>query len=261
MPRMALTAVLLVLGALSLARSDEQRAPFGHVTSSASGQIYFRMVPPRGDAPGHGALYRVGQTGEDERVWSVKGWYAQRVFVPDDGRSLVRLGDWPFGLAPQDTHLGVAFYQAGKLVKKYSTKDLVKDVSKVRPSVSHYQFFDWEDPPALVSLHVNGSYHHVFRLRSIDGITYLFDPATGEIVHQSPSEQDIVKNEETALAIARAVLKERYGDAPASEPDRTLKAERLVDEWHVNSFPYSRSGFHVRIQARDGCIIRLEHRP
>ena len=33
------------------------------------------------------------------------------------------------------------------------------------------------------------------------------------------------------------------------------------DEWHVNSFPYAKSGFHVRIQARDGCIIRLEHRP
>ena len=252
MTRMALTASLLVLGAVSAARSDEQRAPFGHVTSSASRQIYFRMVPPRGNAPGQGALYRVGQTGEDEKVWSVKGWYAQRVFVPDDGRSLVRLGDWPFGLAPQDTHLGVAFYRAG---------ELVKDVSKVRPSVSHYQFFDWEDPPALVSRHVNGSYHHLFRLRSIDGITYLFDPATGKIVHQSPSQQDIVRSEKTALAIARAVLKERFGDATASEPGRTLKAGRLVDEWHVNSFPYAKSGYHVRIQARDGCIIRLEHRP
>lgn len=261
MIRTTLTAALLLLGSLSVASSDEPRAPFGHVTSSASRQLYFRMVPPKGDAPGRGALYRVGQTGQDQKLWDVEGWYAQRVFVPDDGQSLVRLGDWPFGLAPKDTHLGVAFYRAGKLIKEYSTKDLVKDVSKVRPSVSHYQFFDWEDPPALVSLHVNGSYHHVFRLRSVDGIDYLFDPATGEIVNQSPSEQDIVKSEAAALAIATAVLKERFQEAPFGEPGRTLKATRLIGEWHVNSFPYAKSGYHVRIQARDGRVIRLEHRP
>ena len=261
MIRTILTTALLVLCILSVARSDEEWAPFGHVTSSPSRQLYFRMVPPRGDTPGRGALYRVGQTGQDEKVWSVKGWYAQRVFVPDDGRSLVRLGDWPRGLAPKDSHLGVAFYRDGKLVKEYSTKDLIQDVSKVRPSVSHYQFFDWEDPPGLVSLHVNGSYHHVFRLRGIDDVTYLFDPATGDIVNQSPSEQDIVKSEATALAIAQAVLEERFGAAPSTEPGRPLKAQRLSDEWHVNSFPYAKSGFHVRIQARDGRIIRLEHRP
>lgn len=262
MVRTALIVSTLLLTAFSVARSDEQRAPWEHITSSASGRYYFRMVPANGAKPAHGTMYRTRRAGSDDALWSVSGWYAQRVFVPDNGESLVRLGDWPHGLAPQDKHLGVAFYTRGKLVRRYSTKDLVKDVTKVRASVSHYQFHDWNDPPALLGLHVNGSYHKVFRLRSIDGITYLFDFTTGKIINQSPSDQDIVADERTAMGIAEAVLRARFGTA--WEKNKPLQVTRLRGEWHVNGTrPASGRAavYHARIQARDGCVIRLEKRP
>ncbi|MDJ0976182.1 MAG: hypothetical protein QNJ98_17105 [Planctomycetota bacterium] len=261
MLRPILIAVAIVCLTASVALSDSEMAPYGHVTSSESGRHYFRMAPPRKDAPARGTLVRVRPDGKDEPLWSVEGWYAFRVFVARHGESVVRLGNWPRGMGPKAEHLAVAFYKDGKEVKRYSTKDLIQDVSKVRPSVSHYQFYDWNDPPALVSMHVDGSYQHVFRLRTIDGITYLFEPATGRIVNQSPSAKDVVSTKAAAIAIAHAVLDARFGMAPALEPGRTLEARRLRDEWHVDSTPKDKAGFHVRIQARDGRVLRLEQRP
>jgi len=259
MRRTFLTTTILLFAALAPAQGDEELAPWPHITSSASGRFYFRMQPARGKSPALGTMLQVTDSGKDEVRWSVSGWYAQQVFVVEGGESLVRLGNWPRGLEPKADDLGVAFYTRGKLVKSYSTLDLVKDLGAVRPTVSHYDFLDRDAPPALVGLHVDGSFHHVLRLRSVDGITWLFDSTSGEVVHQSPSEKDIVADAETALAIAKAVLQARFGaDWQQAQP---LRATRSGDEWLVDAPRLAHgkgSAYHVRMQSRDGCILRLE---
>ena len=160
--------------------ADSEAPPFPYVAISNWGRCYFKMSPDSNDEydreKGVGFAYKA-KTGQfDELLWTTNGWYAYEVFLTSDGEFLVRMGNWPRGYEPSDDHLAVAFYKRGLLMKSYSTKDLIVDVSKVTPTVSHYSFIgdqppgfdDWDDS--------------VFRLVTVDGVDYRFDVITGEIL-------------------------------------------------------------------------------
>ena len=112
---------------------------------------------------------------ETETSVNKYGWYAFSVFLSKDGAHLVRLGNWPRGHAPSDSHLAVAFYKYGLLMKSYSTKDLILDVTKVTPTVSHYFFL--QGRPGF-----SDSSSTVFTLTTVDGVEYHFDVSNGNIV-------------------------------------------------------------------------------
>jgi hypothetical protein len=174
----ALAGAAGVILAIAVAFADEEAAPRPYITTAGEGGLYFRMVPDpvSPDEPQHlsgkGYAYRVGTDQRDELLWTTSGWYAHRVVLSDDGRYLVRLGNWPRGDAPSKDHLAVAFYDQGQLLASYSTIDLIRDPSKVRPSVSHYQFASGS--PGFVE-----RYGHQFRLVTVDGAVHLFDVRTG----------------------------------------------------------------------------------
>jgi len=134
-----------------------------------------------------GTAYHLQDNGSFRTLWRVKGWFAFQCFLADDGRYLVRMGDWAMGDEPSKKDLAVAFYDRDKLLNQFSTADLVKDKTKVLASVSHYFWLACdtarydpdhdlkraEPPPALD--------YEKFHLKTCDGIEYIFDITTGKI--------------------------------------------------------------------------------
>lgn len=174
----ALLGGLLTLGFATPALADREACPTPYVKANERGSIYFKMSPdpaaPCDRTKGSGAAYQVA-VGADQLLWKTEGsWYAQTTFLSEDGRYLIRIGNWPRGRKPSKDHLAIAFYDNGKLLKRYSTLELIKDPSQVETSVSHYAFY--HDPPGFTAPHAK-----TFLLTTIDGIAYTFNITTGEI--------------------------------------------------------------------------------
>lgn len=172
------TVLILVCLCLSVTTvmADSPAPMLPKVTTSKQGMIWFKMIPvyDRGRS-GYGVAYRLGKNGESTELWRVKGWYAFKVYLSNDGKYLVRLGNWAEGQAPAADDLAVAFYKNGKELKRYSTADLIEDKNSVIRSISHYQWkrhnkgypkLDWDNE---------------FLLHTIEDKLYHFDSRTGEI--------------------------------------------------------------------------------
>ncbi len=159
--------------------ADEEASQYAYVKSSSGGRYYFKMIPevPYNRTKGKGILYAVSGDQSDKVLWRVNGWYAFDTYISHDGRYLVRLGNWPRGRKPSHKHLGIAFYDKGTLIKKYSTKDLIKNPSAIMISISHYQFL------AKV-LGFEPIYSYRFKIRTVDKIEYIFDVTKGTIISQ-----------------------------------------------------------------------------
>lgn len=158
--------------------------PYSLVTVASNGRFSFRMSPDPGDPSerdkGFGYAYAHGSLNESELLWTTEGWYAFSVFLSRDGETLVRMGNWPRGSAPSPENLAVAFYFEGAIQRQYSTAELIKDLSKVEPSVSHYRYRSEDHPPGFVRNDTQ------FRLVTVDGLEYLFDLPTGEVLSARP---------------------------------------------------------------------------
>jgi hypothetical protein len=186
-----LAATLLLTSLIcSCARADEVRAAYPYITASVDGRYYFKMLPDKDkpymtDTSGSGTMYEVSATGPDKPLWSVSGWYAFSTHVSYDGKYLVRMGNWPPG-EPSSKHLAIAFYDGGKLVKSYSTLEILKDPKNVPISVSHYEY--------LKDVIGFDPYTHKFTIKTVENIEYTFDVTNGGIVSEkrvSTAKSDI----------------------------------------------------------------------
>lgn len=181
-----LSAIALILSCSAVV-ADEERADVPLVFANASGSdVVFSMVPARHDADNKitsgpfGIVRRLAKDGTLAEMYRTAGWYSSQVFVSTDGRYLVQMGPWNRGHRPDKTHLAVAFHKDGKLLKSYSTIELVKDAEKVKTSKSHYEW--------LASRVIMADYENRFTLRTIDGWTYEFDVTTGTIKSASKTD-------------------------------------------------------------------------
>lgn len=181
MKKLIIPIMLILLILPSVGISDEEALPYAYVKTDYWGKYYFKMMPDDKsfdyDNKGSGALYKVNAEGPDKVLWITNGWYAFEVYVSSDGIYLVRLGNWPRGYEPSKNQLAIAFYNNGNLIKSYSTLDLIKDLSAVKPSISHY--FYYKKVFGFV-----GGISHRFSLITVDNIEYIFDVSNGEIVSQ-----------------------------------------------------------------------------
>ena len=172
--------IILTTGFTTYPKADDEAGPYAYVVTAQWGRYYFKMSPDPKDPYDHekgvGVAYSVSPKGVDQELWKTEGWYAFQTYLSSDGRHLIRLGNWPRGHAPSKDHLAVAFYEDGKLLKAHSTLDLIRNLSKVRPSVSHYQYYkvtpNFKPNP------------QDFSLITVDDIEYTFDIKTGKITHQ-----------------------------------------------------------------------------
>jgi len=182
----AVLSLVFLLGAPTPASADSESMPSAYVVASKGGRFYLKMTPSgkRSYArpyAGKGVVYQVRPKGRDKLLWSMRGWYAFQTFLSHDGNYVVRIGDWPRGRKPSSKHLAIAFYKRGKLLARYSTKQLIRDTSKVSASISHYFF----------KKSVRGflPYSHRFEITMVDGVTYQFDARTGKIMSTNPLVQ------------------------------------------------------------------------
>lgn len=203
---------------LSSALADSPAPPMPYVTASLWGHYSFHMIPKFADRHhgdlGYGIAYQLQPTGELKELWRTEGWYSFQVFLSHDGHHLVRMGPWNVGSWPEADDLAVAFYADGKLLKSYSTADLVKDHSKVRVSTSHYT---WQaGRPGLGEAPAEEPYPFLdwdnrFHLKTIDGIVYIFDLTTGAIASQGSAATGWATAEEIdRLTIALALATEPF---------------------------------------------------
>jgi len=181
--------------------------------------MFFLMIPDGNDGPkgiGHGVAYQLSWGGEMKEMWKVDGWYSHEVFLSIDGHYLVRMGTWNFGQGVKPGDLAVAFYEDGRLLRSYSTADLVKDPTKVIVTSSHYFWLARDDRQGLARLSQAELSPRLdddsrsFTLSTVDGVKYWFDIATGRITKTSlpgavtdewPSADDL---ERISIAVAIA---------------------------------------------------------
>jgi len=149
---------------------DEEIAPYTYTIYSSNKDYSFKM-----NSDSSGIAYQIRNTRYKKEMWKTNGWYSFQTFITDDGKYLIRLGNWPRGESPSEKDLAIAFYNKGKLIKSYSTRELIKNDSLVVVTVSHYMFM--KDEPSLTD--------YYFQLKTIDEIVYEFDVRTGEILSGS----------------------------------------------------------------------------
>ena len=167
------------------AKSDKEAPakPFIITQDNLFETFYFKMIPEKShyengklivEKEAWGKAFRLNDDGSDTELWSVYGWYSHQIFLAgESANNLVRIGNWSRGSEPEPDDLAIAFYQDGKLVKSYSTNDLIKDKTKVDVSVSHYRWLD---------SHKMSWFKDHFTVKTLEGFTYKFNISSGEIV-------------------------------------------------------------------------------
>ena len=205
---------LLILGILAFAlhaKADSVADPVPRVTTSESGTFFFKMVPPKGHVEDDkyvinrkpfGVAYRVNEEGEMIELWRTECWHAFEIYLANDGRHLVRMGPWSEGREASTEDLAIAFYEDGKLLKEYSTSDLLKDKRAVKTTVSHYR---WRAPVEISNLPsveavdpigpIRLNYDGVIQLRTSEGTIIRFDSNTGKILErkEDPERADLLE--------------------------------------------------------------------
>ncbi|MCB1275268.1 hypothetical protein [Prosthecobacter sp.] len=182
--------------------ADSPAPPVPRVFTSESGSgVFFTMVPARHgkdfkvEREAFGVAYKMDDEGKFKELYRTEGWYSFSVFISRDGQYLVRMGPWSVGREPAQDDLAVAFYKDGKLLKEYSTAELVRDKSKVVATVSHYF---WQAPSPLddsvtaaerLRLRLHLGYDNEFQIHTIDGWTYTFDVTSGKIISREPTKK------------------------------------------------------------------------
>ncbi len=183
--------ILLILGLMNTpAFADREGLPKDYQRDVDGGKYVFVMLAQHEYEVAHNKKLREMYSksglylqGSKEPIWTV-GWYAS-VHIDSAGRFLVREGPWP-GLvgvsllpgSPSEKsleQLAVAFYDQGKLIKKYLIRDLIKNRKKLKSSVSHFRWqkeiLFHDETKRLV-------------IATLDDQKYVFDITTGNIIFQ-----------------------------------------------------------------------------
>jgi hypothetical protein len=190
---------LLILPVVAMA--DSEAPPRDYVKATPNGKYLFVMLAPeqwsrydssnvRKTYPQSG-LYR--NDGSTTPLWRVD-WYSFSVFPSSDGVHLVQMGPW----ASDVEQLAVAFYENGTLLKAYRIKDLIRDESKLRHTVSHFFWhtsLSYDDKKGLLVL------------TTTDGVNYRFSLRTGEIESTGQEKAPGTKPESSAAG-ERIILSE-----------------------------------------------------
>lgn len=114
--------------------------------------------------------FRTGPDGRKAKIWTVPGWHGVAALSADcdylvtgyDGMNLIPL-DFDRGLVM------LTFYRRGALIRQIRLDQLVRDLSKLRRTASH---FHWGNYLELES-------DHLFRVETVDRGVLLFDMRTG----------------------------------------------------------------------------------
>jgi len=151
--------------------------------TTAHGGYYAKCIPT-GTFGSNGVtrVYRVEK--EQDVLEHTYDWYSAHVYISGANRkvSIVRFGPWSEGSRASSTHLALALYYDGKLLKSYSTLDIAGKPENVDASISHYRWYKriigygrYAPPPSAKMI-------YGFGIETLDGRRLCFDVTTGELL-------------------------------------------------------------------------------
>ena len=191
-----MTTLFLFAPVLLLAvsiRADQEAGNTLYVRAATYGGHYAKCIPTAiyGDA-GETRIY-LAQTNADTLEFKFN-WYAPELKLQGTawGISVVRFGSWPRGHEVSTNDLAVAFYLNDKLLKSYSTRDLVARPDDVQKSVSHYTVI--KEIKGYRWIKEND---WVFDLVTHSGRQLSFDVRTGELVMTVNQGPDFSRHPQT----------------------------------------------------------------
>jgi hypothetical protein len=175
--------VILLINLPYYALADTETPSYPHVAADEYGRCYARSIPRPEWATdedtrqaGVTKFYIVSNKVDHDLAVHTYDWFAQKTYVmcghPDN--IIVRMGPWARGQDASDDDLAFAFYNNGKLVKRYSTLDIAGDKENVMRSLSHYWIIK-EDPVAKWD-----GKKWIFSIKTFGDEIISFNPSTGE---------------------------------------------------------------------------------
>jgi hypothetical protein len=207
-------------------------------------------------------VYRVETDGRRTRQWAMYGWF-RVASLADDGEHLITGNDGinllPL-IATKDEPM-IRFFNRGELINTVTLGELLKDLSCLRRTASHYLWGSYR------GLDEKGRY----TVETVAGKTFLFDVATGRAWKQSgehaAAEAKALQSAEAWLALTDAgkygeswelaadYLKNAIGKdlfvrslAAARKPLGKLKSRELKSKQYKTSLPGAPDGKYVVIQ-------------
>ena len=187
-----ISILILGLGLIFSAASalaDSPAPPRDYTKITENGEYIFVMLRP--DDPSIksqsdlrenykiSGLYR--NDGSGEPLWAVD-WYAFGVIPSSDGKHLIRWGPW----ASTTDQLALSFYEDGNEIKRYLIWELVCDETKLKRSVSHFQWVSessYDDNQG--TLYLKTSDEREFRFSIATG-EIQDDRVNDELIHEKP---------------------------------------------------------------------------
>jgi hypothetical protein len=165
------------------------------VKSSEHGRYYAKSVPDEHyGQKGKTQVFSVGK--DSDTLICEYDWYAREIYMGGAGdATLVRFGPWHRGHEPKDTDLAIGFYRDGKMVREYTTPELVKLGSGISQSVSHYQVFH-----RRLGFRWLKENDYAFEVEGVNKQTFIFDTNTGAVISSSakPSAKDESEKKKTS---------------------------------------------------------------
>ncbi len=164
--------------------ADDEASNIPYVKTDRWGRCYAKSVPAESyGSKGTTRIFAVAPG--NDTIIDTFDWYSGEIYLEcatghaneQVGTSVVQIGPWARGREASVGHLALAFYFRGRLVRRYSTLDLMGSPGNVSRSVSHYtvikQANDYRQRESNFS---------AFEILTVDGRLISFDPTTGAIV-------------------------------------------------------------------------------
>jgi hypothetical protein len=171
----AIVAVSLCLPFQSLADQERPHTPL--VFSAPSSEYYFKIVPKDvSDESAIGYVYRV-EASRDRLIYQTKGWYSFEVLLSSTGSKIARRGPWARFDSPPEKTIAIAFYSQGSPTAQYVVSDLLRDLTCIQRSVSHYE---WGSSITWVP----GTWPEQIQVQTYDGQNIVFDMDSGKILER-----------------------------------------------------------------------------
>jgi hypothetical protein len=127
-----------------------------------------------------GIVYRRNAAGEPVEQYRTEYWTpCCQVLVSEDGRTLIRFYPWEHFMPPACAVF--EFYRDGKLVRTYEERELLRFVGQADTAMA----WSWSPRPGF-DLQPKFTQDGHFTLSGLNGWTYVFDAATGEIKAAHP---------------------------------------------------------------------------
>jgi hypothetical protein len=205
--------------------ADEEVGNSSIVRSSEYGRFYAKSVPDESyGQKGTTKMFSVGKD-TDTLVCEYK-WYANEIYIGGNGdMTVIRFGPWQRGSKPEPNHFAIGIYRDGKVIREYSTLEMMSLGSEVSKTVSHYDVFT--QPRHLGFRWVKENIYQ-FEVEGVSGKLFTFDLDNGAIIDKNIKLKAVGFEN---IKFRNMVVNSLSGDILADSNDWIYLKDKTTKEW------------------------------